>query len=159
MKTIFSFFATVFFSANAFTQTSAELTCRAKAKELAMETYSSCITEARNNKVDEIRKNYQKELIELKTKYDRELKKMGASKGPAKSEAPSAKNLPQAPKPVKGIAKELPHKAPSATEAAPVSTVSEGTKVVAVGASEPSNDIENEASQANEPELVEMPTE
>lgn len=159
MKTVLSFFATVLFAANAFTQTSAEVTCRAQAKEIAMQTYSSCITEARNNQVEEIRKNYQKELSDLKTKYDKELKKMngGSKKASKHATAPTVKEV-QAPRPVKGIAKELPGKAPMAVEAAPVQAVSEGTKVVAVGSEEPSN-LEKEAAEADQVEIIEMPTE
>nr|WP_295900516.1 hypothetical protein [uncultured Bdellovibrio sp.] len=160
MKTILSFFATILFTANAFTQTSAELTCRAQAKEMAMQTYSSCITEARNNQVEEIRKNYQKELSDLKAKYDKELKKMntGASKKASKhAVAPTVKEV-QTPRPVKGIAKELPGKAPVTSEAAPVQTVSEGTKVVAVGSEEASG-LEKEAADADQVEIIEMPTE
>ncbi|WP_374073388.1 hypothetical protein [Bdellovibrio bacteriovorus] len=158
MKTILSFFATILFTANAFTQTSAELTCRAQAKEIAMQTYSSCITEARNNQVEEIRKNYQKELSDLKAKYDKELKKMNGGKKAAKHSAgPTVKEV-QAPRPVKGIAKQLPGKAPVSSEAAPVQTVSEGTKVVAVGSEEDSG-LEKEAAEADQVEIIEMPTE
>ncbi|WP_373997581.1 hypothetical protein [Bdellovibrio bacteriovorus] len=158
MKTILSFFATILFGANAFTQqTSAELTCRASAKEIAMQTYSACITEARNNQVEEIRKNYQKELSELKAKYDKELKKMGGKKS-AKNSAPTVKEV-QAARPVKGIAKELPGRTAITTETAPVQTVSEGTKVVAVGSEDAPNALEQEASDADQVEIVEMPVE
>lgn len=161
MKTALSFFATILFTANAFTQTSAELTCRAQAKEIAMQTYSSCITEARNNQVEEIRKNYQKELSDLKSKYDKELKKMNGGKKTAKRTAPPTVKEVQAvpaPRPVKGIAKELPGKAPVSSEVAPVQTVSEGTKVVAVGSEEDSG-LEKEAAEADQVEIIEMPTE
>ncbi|KHD89654.1 MAG: hypothetical protein OM95_02735 [Bdellovibrio sp. ArHS] len=158
MKTVLSFFATILFGANAFTQqSSAELTCRAQAKEIAMQTYSSCITEARNNQVEEIRKSYQKELSELKAKYDKELKKMGGKKS-AKTSSPTVQEV-QAARPVKGIAKQLPGKAPAAREATPVQTVSEGTKVVTMGSEDASNALEQEASDADQVEIVEMPVE
>lgn len=160
MKTVLSFFATIFFSLSALPQTSAELTCRAQAKEVALQTYSSCITEARNSQVDEIRKNYQKELSDLKAKYDQELKKMGsgsAKKG--RNTAPTAK-VQKAPVAAKGIAKQLPGKAPVASDdAMPVQTVSEGTKVVAVGTEESSDALEKEAADADQVEIIEMPVE
>lgn len=59
---------------------SAEVMCRAQAKDIAMQTYSTCITDARHKQVDEIRKNYQKELSELKTKYDKQLNKITGGK-------------------------------------------------------------------------------
>ena len=105
MKTIVSFFSTILFTTNGFAQSAVELTCRAQAKELALQTYSSCVTEARNNRVEEIRKNYQKELSELKSKYDKELKKMGGSSSSTTT---------------KGVAKALPTKAPRDTEATPI---------------------------------------
>lgn len=160
MKTVFSFFVTVLFSTNAYTQTSAELTCRAQAKEVAMQTYSSCITQARNSHVEEVRKNYQKELADLKSKYDKELKKLGGNKATASTAMPPTK-IKQTPasRPVKGIAKELPSKAPvSSSDAAPVQTVTEGTKVVSVS-SEPTSDFEKEAVEADQVEIIEMPVE
>lgn len=63
-------------SAHSQTSSKAELTCRNQAKETAVQTYSSCITTARNSQVDEIRKNYQKDLAGIKAKYDEELKKL-----------------------------------------------------------------------------------
>ena len=158
MKTVFSFLITVLFSANAFTQTAAELSCRAQAKEIAMQTYSSCITQARNSQVEEVRKNYQKELADLKAKYDRELKKMTGGKSATASAPSKIKQMP-ASRPVKGIAKELPSKATVGTETAPVQHVSEeATKVVAVS-SEDASGIEKEASDADQVEIIEMPVE
>ncbi|WII71565.1 hypothetical protein QJS83_13935 [Bdellovibrio sp. 22V] len=160
MKTILSFFATILFAANAFTQTSAELTCRAQAKEIALQTYSSCVTEARNNQVEEIRKNYQKELSDLKAKYDKELKKMGGggAKKAVKNGAPTVREV-QAPKAVKGIAKQLPGRGSVNTEAAPIQVVSEGTKVVAVGTEDVAEGLEKEAAEADQVEIIEMPVE
>ncbi len=157
MKTVLSFFVTILFTANAFTQTSAELTCRAQAKEVSVQTYSTCITEARAHQVEEIRKSYQKELADLKSKYDKELKKIGGGKK-AKNAAPTVAKEVQAPRPVKGIAKELPGKTPTQGDAVPVQTVSEGAKVVAVGSEEPAN-LEKEAAEADQVEIIEMPTE
>ncbi|XGC79513.1 hypothetical protein ACES2L_09255 [Bdellovibrio bacteriovorus] len=153
MKTLLAFFSTILFSVSAISQTSAEVTCRAQAKEAAVQTYSSCITTARANQVEEIRKNYKEELAALKAKYDKELKKMS---GTAKTEK-SVVRTSQAPRPVKGIAKSLPSKSPSTVEVQEVETVSESNKVVAVGNED--SQLENEAAQAEQTEIVEMPVE
>ena len=161
MKTVLSFIGMILFSANAFTQTSYELTCRAKAKEIAANTYSSCVTEARNTQVEQIRSSYQKELAALKNKYDRELKKMNGGHATAKN-GKSVKTLGtqdiQPSTPVKGVAKTLPTKAPQ-SEAAPVQAVSEGAKVVAVNPDKGTDSLEKEASDADQVEIIDMPTE
>ncbi len=54
-----------------------ELMCRAKAKELALTTYSGCVTENKNKKIEKIRESYKKELQSLKSKYDKALKNLG----------------------------------------------------------------------------------
>lgn len=165
MKTVFSFFATVLFSANAFSQSaSSEIMCRGQAKEVAMQTYSTCITQARATQVDEVRKAYQKELADLKTKYDQELKRIGngsaANKKSAKNAAPVQASKPlKTAKPVKGIAKELPTKNAESSETMPVQTVSEGSKVVAAApetALNMADPIETEAAQAEQIEIIDM---
>ena len=163
MTTVLSFFALTFISTNAFSQSSYELTCRAKAKEVASETYSSCVTEARNSHIEQIRNNYQKELAALKSKYDKELKKMapGSAKKEAKAAAEQDDSQPAvvlSPK-VKGIAKKLPSKAANQSEAAPIRSVSEGSKVVAVGSDKGAASLEKEASDADQVEIIETPAE
>lgn len=163
MKTVLSFFVVVLCSANAFTQNSAEVSCRAKAKELAAQSYSSCVIEARNAQVEEIRTSYQKELSALKSKYDKELKKIGGAKAAKKSKgSPTVQEVQAAqvaPAPVtKGIAKQLPVKA-LRSEAEPVQSVSEGTKVVPVGADKGSDSLEKEAADADQVEIIENPAE
>jgi Skp family chaperone for outer membrane proteins len=140
MKTIITFVLSTFFAAGALaaTESSSEVVCRAKAKDIAIQTYSSCVTEARQAKVEEIRTGYQKDLAALKSKYDKELKKLANrnTKKEALAVPVTAKELQvqAASKPVKGVAKQLPTKSASPTEVAPVQSVSEGNKVVAVGA-------------------------
>lgn len=169
MKTVFSFFVTILFSANAFSQSnSSEIMCRGQAKEIAMQTYTSCITQARATQVEEVRKSYQKELTDLKNKYDQELKRIsgkaeGGGKKASKNAAPApvAKSLKTA-KPVKGIAKELPVKNAETSQTLPVQTVAEGTKVVAMTPEAPLSEtdpVEVEAAQAEEVEIIDMPTE
>ncbi|MFS4460089.1 hypothetical protein [Bdellovibrio sp. HCB2-146] len=175
MKTILSFLITTLAAANAFAQNSYEVMCRAKAKEIAIQTYSSCVTESRQAKVEEIRAGYQKDLAALKSKYDKELKKLSgkntATAAPKKESAaagPVTVKETQAPRPTKGVAKQLPTR--SATpEPAPAQSVSEGQKVVAVGPETPqespefSSDtaLEKEAAalDGDKIEYIEMPTE
>lgn len=159
MKTLSAFFTTILFSANSFSQSSAEVMCRAQAKESAVQTYSNCITQARNTKVEEIRKSYQKELTQLKAKYDQELKQLGASKKTKKSLATTPVT---APTPVKGIAKELPSKVPvEATDTLPIQNVSNGDKVISKASELPSEApgdlLEKEAEEAGKTELIELP--
>lgn len=170
MKTVFTFVLSTFFASGLMAaETSSEVVCRAKAKEIAIQTYSSCVTEARQAKVEEIRTGYQKDLAALKSKYDKELKKL-ANKN-AKKEAlavpVTAKELQvqAASKPVKGVAKQLPTKAASPTEVAPVQSVSEGTKVVAVGTETAESPVdadlakETAAHDGDQIDYIEMPTE
>ncbi|HEX7673509.1 MAG TPA: hypothetical protein VF412_05030 [Bdellovibrio sp.] len=158
MKTVFSFIAMILFTTNAFPQTSYELTCRAKAKELAAQTYASCVTESRNAQVEQIRTNYQKELAALKSKYDKELKKMAGPNSAAHSSKKTAKNASKAQN-SQAVATQLPVKAGGTSDATPVQTVSEGSKVVAVGTDKGSENIEKEASDADQVEIIETPAE
>lgn len=59
---------------------SSELTCRNKAKEIAAETYKNCMTEQRQSQIEKIRKDYKNELSQLKSRYDKELKKISSGK-------------------------------------------------------------------------------
>ncbi len=120
------------------------------------------------NKSEDIRKNYQKELADLKSKYDKELKKMNGGAKKSKNVAPALppiKEVKEAharrptPLPVKGIAKELPAKAADSEEATPIQGVSEGTKVVTVTSEPPDSGLEKEASESDQVEVIEMPTE
>lgn len=58
-----------------------ELSCRAQAKEIATKTYQTCMTENRSARLEEIRKEYQNQVKELKAKYELEINKLaGANK-------------------------------------------------------------------------------
>ena len=92
MKTVLSFFITTLFANIAFAQSAAEVTCRAQAKETALQTYSSCITQARNAQVEQIRADYQKELAALKAKYDKELKGLNKKDAKATAVTPAVAN-------------------------------------------------------------------
>ena len=79
-----------------------ETSCRVKAKEVAAQTYRSCVTDQKNAQIEHIKKEYQAKLQALKAHYEAELKKMNAVKSKAAldpaanseagtpSEAPSA---------------------------------------------------------------------
>ncbi len=142
MKTVLSFFVTFLVAGNSFAQTSFELSCRSKAKEIAIQTYSSCVTEAKQERVSKIRTSYQKDLANIKSKYDKELKQLN---GPAtQSKAPASAAVP-----MKGAAKTLPTKKTSDDIATPEQSVSDATKVITVESGDSDEQIE----------FVEMPTE
>jgi len=145
-------------SAQAQQQSSMELSCRAKAKEIAAQTYSSCVTDARNTQIDQIRKDYQKQLTELKAKYDRELKKIGgkglnttaaAAAKPAAA-APISASTGSSPKATKGIAKTLPTRKEVKAQVAPAYQESQDEKTVASpDSTSPSVDSEPAQNDAN----------
>lgn len=91
--------------------TDIEVSCRAEAKQIAIKTYQSCVTSARNQKIDQIRKEYQTKLNDLKKYYDSELNKISGSK---KSSA-------------KGVSTKLPEKLTPTAEALPMETQSSNT--------------------------------
>ncbi|HPI41648.1 MAG TPA: hypothetical protein PLJ21_12640 [Pseudobdellovibrionaceae bacterium] len=78
-----------------------ETMCRIKAKEIALNTYSSCVTENKNKKIEKIRDSYKKELQGLKNKYDKALKNISGdeerlksnTKNPIKEETLANENL------------------------------------------------------------------
>lgn len=72
----FSTFSLLNFTIAQAQTTSAELTCRQQAKEIAAETYKNCMTEQRQSQLEKIRKDYKEDLAKLKTHYDTELKKV-----------------------------------------------------------------------------------
>ena len=57
-----------------------ELTCRAKAKEVAAETYKNCVTENRSAQLEQVRKDYQQRLKLLKEDYEKDLQKLSGKK-------------------------------------------------------------------------------
>ena len=47
--------------------------CRIQAKEIALKTYQSCITETRAVKIEQIRQEYQEKIAELKKQYEAQI--------------------------------------------------------------------------------------
>lgn len=161
-----AFLVLTLFALNAHAQQSSmELSCRAKAKEIAAQTYSSCVTEARNGQIEQIRKDYQKQLTDLKAKYDRELKKIGGkglSTTTAKpAPAPVSASTGSTPKATKGIAKSLPTRKEVKNTAPAVQDVQVETPAVTqdsttsdIGGGEPA---QNDANSDLKIELVPSP--
>lgn len=89
---IFITFAALFFTYVSFAQSGIELSCRSQAKEVAVQTYQSCVTTARQKRIGEIRKEYQEKLSELKSHYDGELKKVSGASSKDKSGKAAKKN-------------------------------------------------------------------
>lgn len=57
-----------------------ETSCRSKAKEIAAETYRSCVSDQKNAQIEQIKKEYQAKLQALKAHYESEIKKMNGAK-------------------------------------------------------------------------------
>jgi len=79
---ITSFIIICFFGIISFanTQSSYELTCRAKAKEIAAETYRTCVTENKSAEIERLKRDYQERLRNLKDEYEVEVSKLGLKK-------------------------------------------------------------------------------
>lgn len=60
-----------------------ESSCRVKAKEIAAETYRTCVTDQKNAQIEQIKKEYAAKLQALKAHYEQELKKMNGGKSKA----------------------------------------------------------------------------
>lgn len=54
----------------------AETVCKAKAKEIAQMTFSSCIEEAKSHELDRIKSEYKDKLSQLKKYYDKKIKSL-----------------------------------------------------------------------------------
>ncbi|MFZ4404941.1 MAG: hypothetical protein ACOYOK_12630 [Pseudobdellovibrionaceae bacterium] len=112
---------------------SIENTCRSKAKEIAVQTYSNCVTESKNQRIEQIRQGYKQELQQLKEKYDRELKNLSGSKIDNTAPEMTAKLVKNpkgklSTKNKNNVAKQLPAKI-TGNEALPVQNVDEQVTV------------------------------
>lgn len=128
-------------------QTSFELTCRNQAKELAAETYKNCVTEHRQSQVEQIRKEYQQKLSDLKSHYDGELKKVSSGKATKSVSKEITENKSSVMKRASG-ARELPEKKSSVA-----------TKTEVIDFSKPSNNQQPSSDSAETTEIVEIPVE
>lgn len=57
-----------------------ESSCRIKAKEIAANTYRTCVVDQKNSQIEQIKKEYQAKLRALKVHYEAELKKMAGGR-------------------------------------------------------------------------------
>lgn len=155
MKFGFLTFSILGFSLYSHAQSSIELSCRAQAKDVAVQTYQTCVTDARQQRVDEIRKEYQAKLNELKEHYNNELKGLsGKSNTPQiapvnTKKAKTAKKPRKGEVPSKGIAKSLPAKQNDNGAALPIQNMNESPTIVINRSTE---QVEQE-SQQMDPEL------
>jgi Skp family chaperone for outer membrane proteins len=91
-KMIFSFLMASHFLAvlafagtsHAAEETSFELICRAKAKEVAADTYRTCVVENRTSEIEKLKKDYQERLRGLKEDYEKEIDKLGGKQKTSK---------------------------------------------------------------------------
>lgn len=132
-------------SANA--QSSFELTCRNQAKELAAETYKNCVTEHRQSQVEQIRKEYQQKLSDLKSHYDGELKKVSSGKAVKSVSKEISENKSGVMKRASG-ARELPEKKGSVA-----------AKTEVIDFSKSSNTQQPSSDSSETTEIVEIPVE
>jgi Skp family chaperone for outer membrane proteins len=63
-------------TSNAQDMSVADNQCRTEAKEIAIKSYQSCITEARTARLESIRKEYQEKLADLKRQYEGQLQEL-----------------------------------------------------------------------------------
>ncbi|MBX2986648.1 MAG: hypothetical protein KF802_02015 [Bdellovibrionaceae bacterium] len=129
-------------------QTEIEMSCRAKAKEVALQAYEGCVTETRATRLQEIRDGYKSEMADVKAKYDRMMQEISPS-SEAPAEKPGAKSggkaaptrsvqnkgaaknyVPETP--VIGMAKKLPAKQNNNGPARPMNSVDEIPQAVVV---------------------------
>lgn len=150
----------------AFAQTSYELSCRNKAKEIAAETYKNCVTEQRQSQIEQIRKDYKEKLADLKKHYDNELKNMGGAMSSSANKPNLSSNKETAPqKTAKSSSKmrasgarSLPKKAVR-TEVIDLTTPStESAQVPDESTIQSQNRLNPENENPQDVEIVELPT-
>ena len=80
---------TAVYAATAGMQTSGaeiETSCRVKAKEIAADTYRSCVTENKTAQIEKIKADYQEKIKALKADYEAKIQILGG-KVPAKKDS------------------------------------------------------------------------
>lgn len=70
--------------------------CRIQAKEIALQTYQTCVTETRTAKIEQIRKEYQEKISELKKQYETQILELKAANEPTSAKTPSTNQSPSA---------------------------------------------------------------
>lgn len=71
--------------------------CKAKAKEVAQSTYTSCLNDAREVELDKVKQDYKEKLDKLKTYYDKKIKALSTDDGEIKAKNSTSEfpNIPQ----------------------------------------------------------------
>lgn len=152
----------VFADLPAFAQSSYELTCRNKAKEIAAETYKNCVTEQRQSQIEQIRKDYKDKMAELKNHYDGELKKLSGGSSNTKP-APQKSTSTKASKSMRASgARSLPKKTVK-TEVIDLTTGSSESSQTQIQTPDEStipsqNRLNTESESTQDVEIVELPT-
>ncbi len=144
-------------------ESSFEVMCRNQAKEIAAETYKNCVTENRQTQVDQIRKEYQQKISDLKSHYDGELKKVSAGQNRTSTAAQNVaaaikKDKSGAMKRASG-ARELPEKKMDSSRATAKTEVIDFSKpsVSSDSAIKTQNTLQTESSDSTE--IIEIPVE
>ncbi len=97
-------------------ESSADLTCRAKAKEVALQTYSLCMSDHKSKQTEALRKAYEEEALKLKAQYEAEIAKLQASAEATNNKAEPT-SLPSTPATVAPSPIAAPIVAPAPTPA------------------------------------------
>ncbi len=146
---------------SAFADSSYELTCRNRAKEIAAESYKNCVTENRQSQLQQIRSDYKEKLAELKNHYDSELKKVSGKQTVDESE-PTLKLVPTKKAGAKSMrssgARNLPKKAVRTEVIDLSSPTTEMGSNPDEGASQSQNRMNNGSETSRDAEIVELPT-
>lgn len=132
-------------------QSPIEVTCRAKAKEAALQIYQGCMTDSRAAQIQSLREGYRSELATVKAKYEGMLKELKVKDTKQVSQqkaiqAPARIGQPETP--VKGVAKTLPPKRFDNGPALPVQSSTEDLTAVATPPVE--------MAGVNDPDLAEL---
>ncbi len=123
--------------------------CKAKAKEIAAETYKGCIVENKQAQIERIRKEYQTKLAQLKNQYNSELKQISPSKKTLKTSTSLETNSSEMP------AKKM-KSSKLKTEKIDFSSGNQSTSTTEISSVGDQNDSTGEVA-APETEIVEIP--
>lgn len=148
--TVKAFFAIIFMSVTAHAQQSLQLMCKKQAKDMAVKIYSDCMEENQKAQLEQLKAQYKAEMAAMKNKFESKLKAVKNGEI-ALSEGPKV-TMKQASKPVKGVAKTLPSKAPVSGDVESVQSVQVSEPVLTT--QQNSMDLEQEAEQL---EVVDLP--
>lgn len=67
--------------------------CRSEAKEIALKSYESCLSVKKTEQIENLRKEYQAKLLEIKNEYDQKIKELSTSNSSSESETQKSKPI------------------------------------------------------------------